>query len=153
MFIYEYDGSSKTTQTTISQSLSCSNTSNPTITTSNPITTISNDATNRIVRKLNRRFNSRTYTCLISPDKMFLLITPDYESNYSYSHHTHSHQESTIILNLSTFALLHVIPARCDQRFAFDPRFLSLLFVACFIYIKKQCFDIKITTFCMLTRI
>lgn len=78
---------------------------------------------NRIVRKLNRRFNSRTYACLISPDKNFLLITPDYEYNYSYSHHTHSHPESTVILNINTFAILRVIPARCDQRFAFDPRF------------------------------
>lgn len=78
---------------------------------------------NKIVRKLNRRFNSRTYTCLISPDKNFLLITPDYEFNYSYSHHTQSHAESTIIFNINTFALLHVIPARCDQRFAFDPRY------------------------------
>lgn len=103
IFIYEYDSTTKRIS-------------------SNQLPVVMTESTNRIVRKLNRRFNSRTYTCLISPDKSFLLITPDYEFNYSYSHHTQSHQESTIILNLNTFALVHAIPARCDQRFAFDPR-------------------------------
>ncbi len=89
----------------------------------NPNTNTSSSGNNRIVRKLNRRFNSRTYTCIISPDRTTLLITPDYEFNYSYSHHTHSHAESTIIININTCQLLRVIPARCDQRFAFDPRY------------------------------
>ena len=82
-------------------------------------------SSNRIVKKFNRRFNSRTYTCLISADRNTLLITPDYESNHSYWHHSHAHSESTLIINLNTFQLLRVIPARCDQRFAFDPRYGS----------------------------
>ena len=79
-----------------------------------------NLACNRIVRKLNRRFNSRTYTCILSPDKNYLLITPDYEDNHSYLHQSHS--EITLILNINTFSVVRVTAARCDQRFAFDPR-------------------------------
>lgn len=79
-------------------------------------------SSHRIVRKLNRRFNSRTYTCLISPDKKYLLITPDYEDNHSYS--LQSHSEVTIIININTFKVIRITSARCDQRFAFDPRFI-----------------------------
>ena len=99
------------------------NFTNNTTTNTSSIDTMIQSSSNRIVRKLNRRFNSRTYTCLISPDRTVLLITPDYEFNYSYSHHTHSHAECTVIINITNFQLLRIIPARFDQRFAFDPRY------------------------------
>lgn len=78
---------------------------------------------NRIVRKLNsiaHRFNARSYSCLISPDRTKLLITPDYEDKHSYSHQTH---EVTVIFDIKTYAILRITPARYDQRFAFDPRY------------------------------
>ena len=105
-------------------------------------------SSNRIVRKLNKRFNSRTYTCLISPDRNFLLITPDYEFNFSYSHHTHSHAESTVIINLNNFDLLHVQPAKFDSRFAFDPRYAmpnySAPRFAEFDTVRGQIFDLSL---------
>lgn len=79
-----------------------------------------NLTSDRIVRKLNRRFNSRTYTCILSPDKNYLLITPDYEDNHSYLHQSHS--EITLIININDFSIIRITAARCDQRFAFDPR-------------------------------
>jgi hypothetical protein len=79
-----------------------------------------NLTSNRIVRKLNRRFNSRTYACILSPDKNYLLITPDYEDNHSYLHQSHS--EITLIININNFNIIRITAARCDQRFAFDPR-------------------------------
>jgi hypothetical protein len=79
-----------------------------------------NLTSNRIVRKLNRRFNSRTYTCVLSPDKNYLLITPDYEDNHSYLQQIHS--EITLIININTFKIIRFTSARCDQRFAFHPR-------------------------------
>lgn len=66
----------------------------------------------RIVRKLNsvaHRFNARSYTCLISPDRTKLLITPDYEDKHSYSHQTH---EVTVIFDIKTYAILRITPAR-----------------------------------------
>ncbi|CAF1492566.1 unnamed protein product [Adineta steineri] len=78
---------------------------------------------NRIVRKLNsiaHRFNARSYTCLISPDRTKLLVTPDYEDKHSYSHQTH---EVTVIFDMKTYAILRITPARYDQRFSFDPRY------------------------------
>ena len=109
IFIYEY-----------TNNLNNFNSFNQNLDTIKKLSTTNN---NKIVRKLNRRFNSRTYTCLISSDHNFVLITPDYEDNHSYSHQSHAHPESTVILNINTFALLRSMPARCDQRFAFDPRY------------------------------
>ncbi|CAF3932966.1 unnamed protein product [Rotaria sordida] len=77
----------------------------------------------RIVRKLNfvaHRFNARSYTCLISPDRTKLLITPDYEDKHSYSHQIH---EVTVIFDIKTYVILRITPARYDQRFSFDPRY------------------------------
>ena len=116
IFIYEFN------KNDLCVNINNNNNSNNS-TSNNSTISCSNNTSNRIVRKLNRRFNSRTYASLISPDRNCLLITPDYEFNYSYSHHTHSHAESTIIINIVTNQLLRVIPARCDQRFAFDPRY------------------------------
>ncbi|UJR31512.1 hypothetical protein I4U23_019001 [Adineta vaga] len=89
------------------------------------LTTSSSSSTwnSRIVRKLNsiaHRFNARSYSCLISPDRTKLLITPDYEDKHSYSHQTH---EVTVIFDIKTYTILRITPARYDQRFAFDPRY------------------------------
>jgi hypothetical protein len=66
--------------------------------------------TNCIVKKLNRRFNRRVYTCLISPSRNVVLITPDYEDNHlSSSYNTYYHSccdELTLIINLDTLELL-----------------------------------------------
>ena len=82
--------------------------SSPTFTLTAPSSTWNN----RIVRKLNsiaHRFNARSYTCLISPDRTKLLITPDYEDKHSYSHQTH---EVTVIFDIKTYAILRITPAR-----------------------------------------
>lgn len=66
--------------------------------------------TNCIVKKLNRQFNRRVYTCLISPSRNVILITPDYEDNHlssSYNTYYHSYcDELTLIINLDTLELL-----------------------------------------------
>lgn len=80
----------------------------PTFTLSTPSSTWNS----RIVRKLNsiaHRFNARSYTCLISPDRTKLLVTPDYEDKHSYSHQTH---EVTVIFDIKTYAILRITPAR-----------------------------------------
>ena len=55
------------------------------------------------------------------------MITPDYEDTQScsnfYHHHAHAHSEHTLIIDLRTSELVRSMQARCDQRFAFDPRF------------------------------
>lgn len=65
---------------------------------------------NCIVKKLNRPFNRRVYTCLISPSRNVILITPDYEDNHlssSYNTYYHSYcDELTLIINLDTLELL-----------------------------------------------
>lgn len=82
--------------------------SSPTFSLSTPSSTWNS----RIVRKLNsiaHRFNARSYSCLISPDRTKLLITPDYEDKHSYSHQTH---EVTVIFDIKTYAILRITPAR-----------------------------------------
>ncbi len=86
------------------------------LSTSSPTFSLSSSSSstwnNRIVRKLNsiaHRFNARSYTCLISPDRTKLLITPDYEDKHSYSHQTH---EVTVIFDIKTYAILRITPAR-----------------------------------------
>jgi hypothetical protein len=80
---------------------------------SSPTFSLSSSTWNsRIVRKLNsvaHRFNARSYTCLISPDRTKLLITPDYEDKHSYSHQTH---EVTVIFDIKIYAILRITPAR-----------------------------------------
>ncbi|CAF1665527.1 unnamed protein product, partial [Adineta ricciae] len=95
----------------------------PTFSLTTSLSPSSSTWNSRIVRKLNsiaHRFNARSYSCLISPDRTKLLITPDYEDKHSYSHQTH---EVTVIFDIKTYAILRITPARYDQRFAFDPRY------------------------------
>jgi hypothetical protein len=70
----------------------------------------SKSKSNCIVKKLNRQFNRRVYTCLISPSRNVVLITPDYEDNHlssSYNTYYHSYcDELSLIINLDTLELL-----------------------------------------------
>ncbi|CAF3817176.1 unnamed protein product [Rotaria sp. Silwood1] len=111
--------SSSCTCTDSEDSISLSSSSSPTFS----LSLSSSTWNSRIVRKLNsvaHRFNARSYTCLISPDRTKLLITPDYEDKHSYSHQTH---EVTVIFDIKTYVILRITPARYDQRFSFDPRY------------------------------
>ncbi|KAI3383378.1 hypothetical protein SNEBB_009012 [Seison nebaliae] len=74
-----------------------------------------------IARRLYRVFNARTYAAIISPDETLLLVTPDYDDSHSFAQA--SNVEATLIFSIESCNVIRATSARCDQRFAFDPRF------------------------------